>query len=240
VAKDQASRQRLSGVGHNEAVTGALLLSGAGAYADPWHDFPTTSARIAEVVEDLGIEVRTDDDLERGLAGLSSASPDLLIINAGNPESNGLTPAASGAARKGLADYLATGGPVLAIHAAANTLPDVREWEHAIGGRWVRGISTHPPRDWTTIRIRTDAHPIVAGFADFEVDDERYSFLRTASDIVVLADHEWEGRVHPLCWAREADGVRAVYDGLGHGPESYDSPERRRLLQSSVRWLTQA
>lgn len=220
-------------------MTRALLLSGTGAYADPWHDFVTTSARIADTISGLGLEVDTDEDLEGGLAGLVDPArhPDLVVVNAGNPESNGLTPATAAASRQGLVSYLAAGGPILAVHAAANTLPDVEEWEAAIGGRWVRGTSTHPPLDRTTIRVRADAHPIVAGFDDFAVHDERYSRLRTAADIVVLADHDWEGQVHPLYWARESAGVRAVYDGLGHGIESYDCAARRELLERSVRWL---
>ena len=220
-------------------MTRALLLSGTGAYGDPWHDYAATSSRIAALVADLDIDVTIDDDVERGLAQLSiSTTADLLIVNAGNPESNGLTADTPAAARQGLADHIAAGKPVLAVHAAASTLPDVDQWERLVGGRWVPGTSTHPALDWASITVLTDAHPIVAGFPDFQLEDERYSYLRTGSDNVVLAHHEWDGKVHPLYWARQSGCARVVYDGLGHGVESYQSSGRCELLQRSVRWLT--
>jgi len=220
-------------------MTHVLLLSGAGAYSDPWHDFAQTSARIAETIRELGVAVELSEDLEGGLARLEPASSrvDLLVVNAGNPASNGLVPDTDPDATAGLTTFLARGGPILAVHAAANTLPDVEAWEAAIGGRWIRGTSTHPPRSRTVIDVCTDAHPIVAGMADFEVDDERYSYLRTGEDIVVLTQHRFQDQLHPICWARESHGSRAVYDGLGHGVQSYESADRRDLLHRSVRWL---
>jgi len=35
-------------------MTRSLILSGGGAYADPWHPFAATSERIAAVLEALG------------------------------------------------------------------------------------------------------------------------------------------------------------------------------------------
>ncbi len=73
--------------------------------------------------------------------------------------------------------------------------------------------------------------------ASFEVWDERYSHLeRTAEDATVLATHELEGSTQPLVWVRDTPGGRSVYDALGHGIESYRSPQRRRLLQAEARW----
>jgi type 1 glutamine amidotransferase len=214
----------------------ALLLSGAGAYADRWHDFPATSRRIAEVLADIGIDVSIEEDLAGGFAGLGMSTPDLLVVNAGHPEpaKPGTTPPA---VRDGLRHYLAVGGPILAVHAAASTMPDCETWEQALGGRWVHGTSTHPDIGTSAVKVGSDAHPILSGLGDFEVYDERYSYLRTADDNVVLAVHEWEDHLHPLVWAREAFGGRVVYDALGHGVESYDSPERRLLLQNSAHWL---
>lgn len=221
-------------------MTRALLLTGSGVYSDPWHDFAGTSEAIAEVITGLGIDLTTSDDLEAGIASLGQPgkSVDLLVVNAGSPESNGLTPNAPDLVRQGLADFVVGGGSLLGVHAAANTLPDVEEWEDALGGRWIRGVSMHPPRDRTTIDVCTDAHPITVGLEDFEVEDERYSHLRLGEDLVVLAQHEHDGVTHPLAWARESGHFRAVYDGLGHSRESYESPGRRDFLVRSLRWLT--
>ena len=59
-----------------------LLVSGTGPYVDPWHDFAATSARLAAVVEDLGLHVEIATDVEVALAEPSAR---LLIVNIGNP-----------------------------------------------------------------------------------------------------------------------------------------------------------
>ena len=53
--------------------------------------------------------------------------------------------------------------------------------------------------------------------------DERYSYLDVRDDVVVLGDHEHDGLIHPMIWAREHGAGRVVYDGLGHDLRSYES-----------------
>ena len=43
---------------------------------------------------------------------------------------------------------------------------------------------------------------------------------------------------HPMIWAREADGYRAVYSALGHDLASYKDPAYRRLLNSVFDWVS--
>ena len=52
----------------------------------------------------------------------------------------------------------------------------------------------------------------------------------------MLATHDLDGTPQPLVWVRDNAAGRTVYDALGHGVESYRSPERRRLLQAEARW----
>ncbi|WP_223694308.1 ThuA domain-containing protein [Leifsonia poae] len=83
-----------------------------------------------------------------------------------------------------------------------------------------------------------DRHPIVAGLGDFEVDDERYTYLRTAPDLVPLATHEHEGVEYPLLWARTYGDARIVYDALGHDAASFASPTHRTIIARAAHWLT--
>jgi uncharacterized protein len=223
----------------------ALLLSGSGRYADPWHPFAATSARIAEVLEEDGITTTVTDDVDAALAALPGTAPDLLVVNIGAPDGPAPEggdhapgdPAVDAAARAGLLAHLAEGRPLLALHVSSTSLHFVPEWEAILGGIWVRGTTMHPDYDRARVRVETDAHPIVAGIRDFDVDDERYSFLRVADDVRALAWHEHEGRRHPLLWAREHEGARVVYDALGHDAASYDSPEHRGIVARSASWL---
>jgi type 1 glutamine amidotransferase len=211
-----------------------LVISGSGPYSDPWHRFPETSGRLATIIGSLGCSVEVTEDVEGRLA--QPGRCDLLVVNIGNP-SEARPAERIAAAAQGLSGYLAGGGALLGVHVSATSLTTMPEWPTMLGGGWVRGRTMHPPLDLASIAIRSDAHPIVRGLVDFEILDERYSYLQTHPGIEVLCDHEYDGRRHPVVWARETDQARVVYDGLGHDTRSYDSAAHVELLERSVHWL---
>ena len=210
----------------------AVILSGGGRYADPWHPFGATSERLAAIVADLGHEVEIAEEVADRLVDLGGV--DLLVVNAasGPPTDD---PAA---ALAGVRAFLARGGGVLAVHVGASTLLDLPEWEAVTGMRWLPGISNHPPVGPSHVRVHPERHPIAAPLRDFDLVDERYCDLRLAADLVPFVTHDLEGRSYPLAWARRYGDARVVTDALGHGVESFDSPEHRELLRRSLRWLT--
>jgi type 1 glutamine amidotransferase len=212
------------------------VLSGHGRYEDQWHDFPATSHRIAQTLADIDLDVTVVGTWPRTLTSLGS--PDLLVVNTGWGLPN--VPKDDDAwapAWDGLRTYLATGRPVIGIHTACNTFHEVPEWLDRLGGAWVDG-SMHPPISRATVTISEPTHPITAALGgEFELWDERYSLLDLrADDATILATHDLDGVAQPVVWIRDGTTGRAVYDALGHGVESYDSPERRQLLQAEARW----
>jgi type 1 glutamine amidotransferase len=207
-------------------MSDVLLISGRGPYADAWHQFPATSARIAGIIEDLGLSVDLTEDVEAAL----------LVVNIGNPKDPRPAELIK-AARTGLQDHLAGGGALLGIHSSATSLTTMPEWPAILGGTWVRRRSMHPPQSEATISLSTGHHPITKDLTDFVIFDERYSYLQTQPDITVLYEHSHDGLRHPLVWARQTDQHRVVYDGLGHDTASYDSAGHVELLGRSVRWL---
>jgi uncharacterized protein len=212
----------------------ALIISGSGPYADPWHPFPITSGRIADIVNDLGYSVDITEHIEAGLRDPGDCR--LLIINIGNPAQPRPSEVIE-ASRAGLENHLAAGGAILGMHSSITSLTTMPQWRRILGGTWIRGHSMHPPKGLATISLATDDHPITAGLADFPVVDERYSYLETEPDISVLYVHDYDGVQHPLIWTRQNDQARVVYDGLGHDAASYDSSGHQTLLRRSVRWL---
>lgn len=222
----------------------AVILSGSGRYADPWHPFVETSAVLAGIIAGAGYRVEVSDDLLGGLAAIGDA--DLLVVNAGNPE----TPLPDGvddpgepgsdevaAAIAGFDAAVERGIGILAVHSAAATLPEVPAFGRALGARWIAGVSWHPPIDDALVHI-VGAHPIAAGLADFTVFDERYSGLRLDGVIEPIAEHEEDGMRHPLIWAREFGRSRLVYDALGHDVRSYEATAHRELLGRALDWLS--
>lgn len=245
----------------------ALIVSGSGRYADPWHPFAATSAAIADILRGEGIEVEISEDVDARLAALADGeadadadakandapdadadakandAPDLLVVNVGDPaltDPEHPEPEAERRARAGLLAHLAAGRSLLAVHVSSTSLRGVPEWEDILGGVWVRGTTMHPDYSLARIQVYPDRHPIVAGLTDFEVEDERYTFLRTAPDLVPLATHEHDGGEYPLLWARCYGDARVVYDALGHDEASYESDTHRAILAAAARWLLRA
>jgi uncharacterized protein len=223
----------------------ALVLSGAGRYADPWHRYRETSPLIRDILAGAGMAVEIDEDIDGRLADLRGV--DLLVVNAGDPTSNvdaGPPPdgATIRAARDGLAAFVVRGGALLGIHAAAASLVDYPAWTRTLGARWVPGVSTHPPFGLIEVALTDVAVEARHGFpvddlGDFSLHDEGYIFLTVADDVTVLAGHDHEGRRHPLLLTHVVGPSRAVYDALGHDVRAYASEAHRRVLTRAVRWL---
>lgn len=218
----------------------AVIATGAGRYADPWHPFPATSARIAAALRDDGWDVTVDDDVDHALAHLDGI--ELLVVNAGDPWRHGdteLEPHTDPAADGGLRSAIDRGIGIIAVHAALSTLRDHPVWREAIGGEWVPGRSWHPPIADAHVRVVDGDHPVTAGLAGFDVVDERYSDLAVDDGARVLAEHDVDGTAHPAIWVREKP-TRAVVSSLGHDERAYDTPELVGLLQRAARWAARA
>lgn len=222
----------------------AIVLSGSGRYADPWHPFHETSAALAGIIAGAGYRVDVSDDLLGGLADLGGT--DLLVVNAGNPNvplPEGVAePGEPGAdelaaAARGFDAALERGIGILAVHSAAATLPEIPAFRRALGARWLEGVSWHPPIGDARVHV-VGTHPIAEGVADFTVFDERYSGLHLDDVIEPIAEHEEDGMRHPLIWARELGHSRLVYDALGHDTRAYESPAHRDLLVRALDWLS--
>ena len=212
----------------------AVIASGAGRYADAWHLFPHTSARIAEILADDGWEVQVIDDPDRALASLDGAT--LLVVNAGDPWRGGdsgrrVDPDAA----RGLDHAIDRGIGLIAVHMGLASLRDYPRWREAIGGEWEIGRSWHPPISAAVIPVRGADHPVTAGLSEIALFDELYVDLAVDDDVLVLCAHERDAASHPLVWVRE-DPTRAVATAFGHDERSYESASHRALLRGAARW----
>ncbi len=160
-----------------------------------------------------------------------------MVINIGNPTPPRPAPTMI-EIQDALLAHLDGGGGLLGMHVSATSFTTMPRWPEILGGHWVRGTTMHPPLDLARIRLHAGSHPVAGGDAEIEVLDERYSYLDVRDDVAVLGDHEHDGLVHPMIWAREHGTGRVVYDGLGHDARSYDSSAHLDLLRRAVTWLT--
>ena len=221
------------------SVPRAVLASGSGRYADPWHPFAETTAALADVLGSAGFRVERYDDVDLALTRLDGAA--LLAVNAGDPwRGEGSEERVPAASRQGLEAALARGVGVLAMHTSVSSLRDYPAWAPAVGAVWLPGLSFHPPRGETRVTggpAQLGAVPVPhEGFA---LHDERYTRLQLLGERTVLATHAPEGDAaddDAAVWVREHGDSRVAVDVLGHGPESYASREHRALIAALARW----
>jgi type 1 glutamine amidotransferase len=214
-------------------VRSLILSGGSEPYIDPWHPFAATTERLSGILEHLGHDVEVSFDVADRLADLDGV--DLLVSNAPMPSEPAAEKVAS-RADDALREFVARGGGILALHVAVTTLLGLPFWTELMGVRWVNGTTIHAPLGTGRVSARADARTGAA--RSFELVDERYAHLALGAPLEVLVEHEYEGVEHPLVWARDLGGTRIVADALGHGTESYDSPDHVEVLERSARWLT--
>jgi type 1 glutamine amidotransferase len=241
----------------SSAPLSVVVLTGDGEHSDPWHALPEISARVAEVlVEQLALRTGSAPSIRlastaAGPAGaFDGADVVLLAVSADLAEE----PADSTAWVDALDAHSTAGGGIVALHSAALAFRGDARWASLLGGRWVPGITMHPQIGHALVQTTDAGSTAGAPAADFVLYDERYTGLETAGHVEVLALHTEDGQTHPLVWRVDASGAegrdargavgrvargsagRVVYDALGHGVESFDSPEHRALLGALVAW----
>jgi len=209
-----------------------LILSGGGRFSDPWHPFELTSDELAQTASSLGLSVEISEDLEKRAADLSDVS--ILIVNATDAPPTGDREAA----HRGIRRFLKDGGRILAMHVGGSTLLGLPEWNAVTGMRWVDGRSSHMPVGEARVAAHPERHVIARDLGEFDLVDECYVDLELAPDLVPFVTHDLNGRTYPLAWARTYGKSTVVVDALGHGVESYRSPEHRRLLMQAIEWLS--
>lgn len=220
-----------------------LCLSGGFA-----HPFDDTSAALAELLGEVGIDTEITDDLEAGIDRLATGEFEVVTLNLLRwrmlaerfaPHRPTLAYELPEQTRAQLTDFVRNGGRLLAMHAASICFDDWEQWAELLGARWNWERSSHPPLGRMRVEIGAPDHPLVAGVGDFELVDEAYGFLDEQPDLVPLLTSAHGGRDHPLLWVRTFGAGRVAYDALGHDLQSYDSPEHREILRRTAAWLTQ-
>jgi type 1 glutamine amidotransferase len=219
----------VDGVTSNEAV----VLSGGGDFADPWHPFAETSATLAMALRGRGYEVTISTEVETSLAALSSGElPALLVVNIGW---YGHEPF-SAPAIDGLVAALQRGLPTLLVHSTLTAFPDWSTWREIAGGGWTYGTTYHPDYAPGTAFARPD-HPLASGLDRLSITDERYTSMWVEDNSSVFFEHVEGGQRHPLGWTRRYGSSPIVVDALGHDADSYRAPGRVALLQRELDWL---
>ena len=223
-----------------------LMISGG-----PLHDFDATTAVLAEVLAEEGVQSTVFDDPHAGLLALADGAGtwDLVTVNAlrwqmGSDRHAPLRDRWAFTLSDGEAEiidgYVRGGGSLLACHGASICFDGDPRWAACIGATWNWDRSSHPPQGLAVISptVLGRSHPITAGIAEFTTVDEIYGFLDHHSGLEALLTSAHGGRDHPVLWARTVGRGRVVTDVLGHDAAAMVHPEHRVILRRAARWLT--
>jgi hypothetical protein len=135
---------------------------------------------------------------------------------------------------------------LVVLHHALVSYQHWPDYERIVGGRYPEedgksGVVTdkvgYQHDVGHTVKIIAKDHPVTAGISDFHLHDEIYWGFRTGNDIapLITTDHPKSGK--PLGWTRKEGKSRIVYLQLGHGPETYNNVNYRKLVAQSIEFV---
>ncbi len=137
--------------------------------------------------------------------------------------------------------YIQGGGGYVGIHAAADTEYDWAWYGELVGGYF----ASHPHVQPADIVVSDREFPAMAHLPEvWTRTDEWYDYRANPRGnvhvLAVLIEESYEGGKmgddHPIAWAHEYDGGRALYTGGGHTSESYEEPLFREHLLQAILW----
>jgi type 1 glutamine amidotransferase len=148
------------------------------------------------------------------------------------------------AGKAALETFVRDGGGWLGIHSAADT-----EYLWPFYGRLVVAyFEDHPGIQPATMTVERAGHEALTDVSvlPWEATDEWYNFRsnpRLTGGVVVLAtidESTYTGGTmgdHPMIWAHENLGGRALYTELGHVADRWSEPNFVQHITSGLRWV---
>ena len=187
---------------------------------------------IREIGAARGFTVEATEDAAAFTASRLSAFAAVVFLNTTGD-------VLEGAQETALRDYVEGGGGWVGVHAAADTEYDWPWYGRLVGAYF----ESHPETQPAALEVEDTGHPAVADLpARWTRTDEWYNFRAAPQDVTVLLrldESSYSGGTmdeHPIAWAHDLEGGRAVYTGLGHTAESYAEPAFRSHLEGVVCW----
>lgn len=222
-----------------------LVLSGGSPHA---HDFDAIRPALVEVVRAGDHTVQFADHPARAAELLGSERFDALVVHglwwrmldpAYEPWRADHAYETPPEVATTLADFVADGGGLVALHTAPVCFDDWPLWGDVLGASWHWGVSGHPPYGPVEATIVSD-HPVVAGLGPtIALDDEIYGSMDMRQvDVLATARRSPDDEDQPVIWTHRFGDGRVVFDGFGHNAASIHHPQNAQVIQQAVAWVT--
>ena len=215
-----------------------LIFSHTSGYR---HDsIPAGTAAIGALARDRGLAVETSEDpavfSRESLARFRA----IVLLNTTTDPKDPASEWLVGERREAFQDFVAHGGGILAVHAAADSHYHWDWYGKLIGGRFAHHPQGVPQG---TVSVHGHAEPNQGLPETVERIDEWYYFydLDPRSNYLMTLDPASIGQrdvnPNPVAWTREVGGGRMFYTAMGHTSESYAEPFFLRHLGNGLDWV---
>jgi type 1 glutamine amidotransferase len=141
-------------------------------------------------------------------------------------------------ARKNLRDFVEAGGGVVVLHHALLNYQSWDWWDdEVVGGSYRLSRPSSAVKDDQQMYVTPAGdHPVTAGLAPFQIQDEAYKNLRMSPKIRPLLTTDNPTSDRNLAWVGPLQGSKVVAIQLGHGPSAFGNPSYRALVHNAVVW----
>lgn len=214
-----------------------LIFSHTSGYR---HDsIPAGVAAIEAIAGKRGLSVETGEDPAIFSREKLKRFRAIVLLNTTTDPKDPASEWLTGDRRVALQQFVADGGGIVAIHAAADSHYHWGWYGRLIGGRF----SHHPPgTPEGKLSIPADPQLNRGLPRSIERADEWYYFddLDPGSTYLMTLDPgsigETDANPNPLAWTRQVDGGRVFYTAMGHTSESYSEPFFLLHLANGLEW----
>lgn len=208
-----------------------LLVTGQDYPGHPWRE--TAPALKALLEKDGRLQVRVTEDPHL-LDSQAVRDYDLILLHFMNWEQ----PAPGAAARENLRRLVESGKGLMLVHFACGAWQDWPEFRNLAGRAWDPKMRPHDPKGPFRVEIADPGHPITAGLAAFETDDELYTCLAGDRPIQVVAKSrsKVDGKDYPMAFVLNYGQGRVFHTVLGHDVKAVTNSGVPELLRRGCAW----
>jgi type 1 glutamine amidotransferase len=145
-------------------------------------------------------------------------------------------------ARRNLEDFVRSGkGLVVLHHAVADYNGWEWWWRDVVGGKYLMKPAGGLPasdykHDQQFVVRPVGKHPILAGIAEFKIQDEGYKRLWVSPEAKILLEVDHPEADRPLAWVGPYAGSRVACILLGHDHWAHENPMYRLLVRNALHW----
>lgn len=207
-----------------------LIITGDDVAVHHWKE---TTPALRKILVDSGrFDVAVSEDLKPLDSADTLKAYDVLLLNRYSKAP------LDGAAMTNLLEFVRGGKGLFIEHLSSASFSGSKDFGKLCGRYWVMGTSGHGPRGVFAAKIVDKDHPITAGLADFQADDELYAKLQGDEPIHVLveANSDWSKKTEPLVFEHSYGSGRVLHSAFGHDVKAITTPEVTTIITRGVEW----